>query len=69
MEKRLAEVEKESFAAAEKILMGPTVDGCYRKITALKNEIEKTDSEIDKMVYELYGLTKEEIEIIRRAAN
>lgn len=29
MEKRLAEVEKESFAAAEKILMGPTVDGCY----------------------------------------
>ena len=39
----------------------------YRqKIIALKNEIEKTDSEIDEMVYELYGLTKEEIEIIRR---
>ena len=42
----------------------------YRqKIIALKNEIEKTDSEIDEMVYELYGLTKEEIEVIRRAAN
>lgn len=39
----------------------------YRqKMLALKNEIEKTDSEIDEMVYELYGLTKEEIEIIRR---
>jgi hypothetical protein len=39
----------------------------YRqKIIALKNEIEKTDSEIDEMVYELYGLTKEEIEIVRR---
>ena len=42
----------------------------YRqKIIALKNEIEKTDSEIDEMVYELYGLMKEEIEIVRRAAN
>ena len=39
----------------------------YRqKIIALKNEIEKTDSEIDEMVYGLYGLTKEEIEIVRR---
>ncbi len=39
----------------------------YRqKIIALKNEIDKTDSEIDAMVYELYGLTKEEIEIVRR---
>jgi len=39
----------------------------YRqKIIALKNEIEKTDSEIDGMVYELYGLTKEEVEIVRR---
>ena len=39
----------------------------YRqKMLALKNEIEKTDSEIDEMVYELYGLTKEEIEIVRR---
>jgi hypothetical protein len=30
----------------------------------LKSEIEKTDKEIDQMVYELYGLTEEEIKIV-----
>ena len=31
---------------------------------ALKSEIDKTDKEIDQMVYELYGLTEEEIQIV-----
>ena len=31
---------------------------------ALKAEIDKTDMEIDQMVYELYGLTDEEIAIV-----
>lgn len=31
---------------------------------ALKSEIDKTDAEIDRMVYELYGLTEEEIGIV-----
>jgi hypothetical protein len=30
----------------------------------LKAEIDKTDKEIDQMVYELYGLTEEEIAIV-----
>lgn len=30
---------------------------------AIKKEIEKTDQEIDRIVYELYGLTEEEIKI------
>ena len=30
----------------------------------IKKEIEKTNKEIDKNVYELYGLTKEEIKIV-----
>src|SRR5690606_20909539 len=30
----------------------------------LKAEIDKTDKEIDQMVYELYGLTDEEIKIV-----
>jgi len=30
----------------------------------LKKEIEKVDEEIDQEVYELYGLTEEEIKII-----
>lgn len=31
---------------------------------ALKTEIDKTDKKIDKMVYELYGLSEEEIKIV-----
>lgn len=35
-----------------------------QKAVAIKNEIDATDKEIDRMVYELYGLTEEEIEIV-----
>ena len=35
-----------------------------KKALELQREIEKTDKEIDKMVYELYGLTEEEIGIV-----
>ncbi|MCM4161726.1 restriction endonuclease subunit M [Antarcticibacterium flavum] len=35
-----------------------------KKAVELQREIEKTDAEIDKVVYELYGLTEEEIEIV-----
>jgi type II restriction/modification system DNA methylase subunit YeeA len=34
----------------------------------LKNEIEKTDKEIDAMVYKLYGLSDEEIKIVEGRA-
>ncbi len=33
----------------------------------LKTEIDKTDREIDKMVYELYGLTEDEIKIVEES--
>ncbi len=33
----------------------------------LKAEINKTDKEIDQMVYELYGLNEEEIAIIEKS--
>ncbi len=35
-----------------------------QKAISLTSEIEKTDQEIDRMVYELYGLTEEEIRIV-----
>jgi hypothetical protein len=38
-----------------------------QKAQILKAEIEKTDKEIDRMVYELYGLTEEEIKIVEGA--
>ncbi len=34
------------------------------KAQIIKSEIEKTDKEIDQMVYELYGLSEEEIKIV-----
>jgi len=30
----------------------------------IQKQIKKTDKEIDKIVYKLYGLTKEEIKIV-----
>lgn len=35
-----------------------------QKALALQNKISKTDREIDHMVYDLYGLSNEEIKII-----
>jgi hypothetical protein len=32
--------------------------------TALQRQIEATDGQIDRLVYELYGLTEEEIGIV-----
>jgi type I restriction-modification system DNA methylase subunit len=37
-----------------------------KQALALKSEISKTDQEIDMMVYELYGLTEEEIKIVEK---
>ena len=35
-------------------------------INQLQKQITQTDKEIDQMVYNLYGLTKEEIEIVEK---
>ncbi len=39
------------------------------KAQNLNSEIEKTDKEIDRMVYELYGLTEEEVRIVEQNNN
>lgn len=38
-----------------------------QKAIALKQQIDATDKEIDKMVYALYGLTEEEIQIVENS--
>jgi len=38
-----------------------------QKAQTLKAEIDKTDNEIDQMVYKLYGLTEEEIKIVEES--
>ncbi len=35
------------------------------QLTSIREEIERTDREIDAMVYELYGLTASEIELVQ----
>jgi len=35
--------------------------------TALARQIEHTDAQIDRLVYELYGLTDEEIALVESA--
>lgn len=36
--------------------------------TRLEREIDATDCQIDQLVYELYGLTEEEIKIVEEGA-
>jgi hypothetical protein len=38
-----------------------------KKALELKTKIDQTDKEIDRMVYELYGLTQEEIQIVENS--
>jgi uncharacterized protein YaaN involved in tellurite resistance len=45
-------------------LLKKEFEGSVNKINSLLQQIKETDSEIDQMVYDLYGLTNEEIEII-----
>jgi len=35
---------------------------------ALKRRIDEVDADIDRMVYQLYGLTQEEIKVVEGAA-
>ena len=36
--------------------------------TAIQRQIDATDRQIDQLVYELYGLTKEEIKIVEEGS-
>ena len=38
------------------------------EINALQAQINQTDNEIDQLVYELYGLTQDEIKIVEEAS-
>lgn len=40
-----------------------------RERTVIQHQIEATDGQIDRLVYDLYGLTDEEIEIVEEATS
>ena len=37
-----------------------------KKALAIKQQIDTTDKEIDQIVYQLYGLTEEDIKVVKR---
>jgi hypothetical protein len=56
------------------MLLGVSKDDWYdrferfkKQVTELKSQIDQTHKEIDRMVYELYGLTEEEIQIVENS--
>lgn len=62
----LAELKKQkvSLSLAQQDEWEPYFKEYKEKILALKGEIAKVDGEIDEMVYKLYGLTDEEVNVI-----
>ena len=72
-EKTRRKSAKENETEYNKLSLGEEAEWMHyfneqkEKAEVLKTEIEQTDREIDQMVYELYGLTKEEIEIVENA--
>ena len=68
-----SEFEKE-LSKNKITLLGVTKDDWFdrfdrfkKKALELKSQIDQTDKEIDYMVYELYGLTEEEIQIVENS--
>ncbi|MBM2816660.1 MAG: methylase [Ignavibacteria bacterium] len=62
----LKELEKAKvkLTATQKFDLNPLFEREKTKALEIKLIIDKTDKEIDKMVYEIYGLTEEEIKIV-----
>ncbi len=45
----------------------PALYGTQHDKTTLQRQIDATDTEIDRLVYDLYGLTEAEIKIVEDA--
>jgi len=68
---------KDKAAHRKLILLVASMQGLHKKIAAAKSaahmevvqrQIDATDAEIDRLVYDLYGLTDKEIEIVEGAS-
>jgi hypothetical protein len=56
--------QKVSLSSTDEFDFKPLFDREKKVCVELQNQITKTDSEIDKMVYALYGLSEEEIGVV-----
>jgi len=59
--------QKVSFTRKEEFELIELFAKQKEEALSLKNQIDKTGSEIDKMVYDIYGLSEEEIQIVESA--
>ena len=57
----------EKLSKSEEIEWMELFDNKKLEAQKIKSKIEKTDKEIDQLVYQLYGLTEEEIEIVENS--
>lgn len=65
--KALKKEGKDKLSKSREIEWMEVFESKKTEIQALKAEIDKNDKEIDQMVYELYGLTDEEIKIVENS--
>jgi len=65
----IAELKKQKveISLTEQVEWEEFFNNYKTEINNLQNKINQTDKEIDQMVYELYGLTKTEIEIVENS--
>lgn len=59
--------QKITLQGMEEYNLKEIFDNEKKNILGIKENIEKTDKEIDKMVYELYGLTEDEIKLVEES--
>ena len=59
--------KKTSFTGKQKDDWFDRFNRMSKKVKVLNEKIQKTDDEIDKMVYKLYGITDKEKEIIEKS--
>lgn len=60
---KMVELVEQMLTSHKQLAAAKTPDGKIR----IQRQIDATDQQIDYLVYELYGFTKEEIEIVEEA--
>lgn len=67
LNKVIKKVNGEKLSKADEMEWMDLFESKKKEAMELKTQIDKTDKEIDQMVYKLYGLTEEEIKIVEEA--
>jgi len=69
LNKAINETGREKLTKSDELEWMELFETKKAEAQVIKSEIDKTDCEINKMVYELYGLTEDEIAIVEMSLN